>query len=223
VLSLLLDALAPPACLACCSPLETGGLCGRCRASLPRLRDPCPRCALPREAGRCQRCPAGRAAFSQSWAAVAHAGTGRDVVLALKLRGALGAADVMAAQIVAGAPAWLRGGALVPVPAAAARRRRRGFDPAGELAAALGRRTGSPVVRCLARRSADGRQVGRRRHERRSAREAIRVAAEAPDRVVLVDDVHTTGATLQACASALASAGSAQIRAVTYARTLRRA
>jgi predicted amidophosphoribosyltransferase len=49
------------------------------------------------------------------------------------------------------------------------------------------------------------------------------VAAEAPARVVLVDDVHTTGATLQACASALVSAGSSQIRAVTYARTLRRA
>jgi predicted amidophosphoribosyltransferase len=48
----------------------------------------------------------------------------------------------------------------------------------------------------------------------------IRAAAAAPERALLVDDVHTTGATLDACARALAAAGAARIDAVTYARTL---
>jgi predicted amidophosphoribosyltransferase len=144
-------------------------------------------------------------------------------VLALKLRRALAAADVMAAQIATGAPPEVLRGVLVPVPGVAARRRRRGFDPAEELAAALARRTGLPVARCLARGAARGRQVGRRRDERRSSGDVVRVVADVPERPVLVDDVHTTGATLQKCAWALASAGSSQIHAVTYARTLRRA
>ena len=223
MLSALLDVLAPPGCLACCSPRVVGGLCGGCRAALPALRDPCERCALPRIAGRCDACPGRAAAFGGAWAPMAHAGPARDLVLALKLRGALAAADVMAAQIAARAPGWLRDVALVPVPAVPARRRRRGFDPAERIAQAIAARTGLEVARCLAREGPGGRQVGRRRTERRGDTVAVRAVADAPERVVLVDDVHTTGATLDACARALAAAGSADIRAITYARTLRRA
>jgi predicted amidophosphoribosyltransferase len=223
VLSQLLDVLAPPGCLVCRAPLAAAGLCGACRAALPRLRDPCPRCALPRAGGGCQACPARHAAFTRAWAPMAHAGTARDLVLALKLRGALAAAGAMAAQIVAGAPRGLwDGAALVPVPAVPARRRRRGFDPADRLAAAVAARTGLAVARPLERVGGGARQVGRRRAERRAARPGIRVAGPVPVRAVLVDDVHTTGATLESCARALASAGCTDIRAATFARTLRR-
>ncbi len=223
MLSTLLDVLAPPGCLACCSPRVVGALCGPCRAALPFVRDPCPRCALPRRGGRCEDCPGRGAAFGAAWAPAAHAGPARDLVLALKLRGALGAADVMAAQIAAGSPAWLRSGPLVPVPPVPARRRRRGFDPAERIASALARRTGLEVVRCLERTGPRGRQVGRRRAERRTAAAQVRATGPAPERVVLVDDVHTTGATLDACARALTSAGCTEVVAVTYVRTLRRA
>jgi predicted amidophosphoribosyltransferase len=221
VLSLLLDLLAPPGCLVCRAPLGAPGLCSACRAATPLLRDPCPRCALPRP---CAPCPARAAPFAAAWAPVAHDGAARDLVLALKLRGAHAAADVMAAQIAARAPWALlagRGAAvLVPVPGVAARRRRRGLDPAECLAAALGRRTGRPVSPCLRRGGGRApRQVGRRRVERRAPLD-VRATRPAPAVAILVDDVHTTGATLAACAAALRAAGSRTVGALTYARTL---
>jgi predicted amidophosphoribosyltransferase len=145
----------------------------------------------------------------------------------LKFRGALPVADLMAAQIAARVPAALLDGAsLVPVPLHPARRRARGFDQSGRLAAALARRRGLPLVACLRREGPATRQLGASRDTRLSAvaqgRLAIAVEGEPPARVVLVDDVHTTGATFEACARALRAAGSAEVVAVAYARALRR-
>jgi predicted amidophosphoribosyltransferase len=129
----------------------------------------------------------------------------------------------MALHVTERAPnGLLDGAALVPVPGREERRRRRGLDPAQCLARALARRTGAPVADCLVRADAGGgRQLGRARSARRGGRHAVRVAGPLPrGRLVLVDDVHTTGATLDACARALRAAGSLQLAAVTYVRTL---
>jgi predicted amidophosphoribosyltransferase len=151
---------------------------------------------------------------------VAHAGPAREVVAALKFRGALGLADLMAAAMAAGAPAGLLAGSvLVPVPVPAARRRARGFDHAELLARALGRRTGLPVRRALERRGAAVRQLGAPRRERlATGRLSVAVRAPVSGVAVLVDDVHTTGATLAACARSLRDSGTAEVRAITYAR-----
>jgi predicted amidophosphoribosyltransferase len=147
----------------------------------------------------------------------------RELVAALKFRAALPAADLMAAQMAANLPPSLRAGpaALVPVPGQPARRRRRGFDPAAEIAHALGRRLDRPVARCLERRDHGTRQVGAGRAARRApGRIAVAVRGAAPPLALLVDDVHTTGATLDACARALARAGTTVVAAVSYTRTL---
>jgi ComF family protein len=212
----------PPRCAACRAPVRraAGVLCAACRRALPWLVAPCcPRCALPLPCGR--RCPARDAAFDAAWSAVAYEGVARDVLHALKFAAARPLADVMAAQIVACAPPDLLGGVLVAVPAHPARRRTRGFDPAELLARALARRTGLALERPLRRSGAPSRQLGASR-DLRLAPGRLGFAARCPAApvAVLVDDVHTTGATLDACARALREAGAELVAAISWARTL---
>jgi predicted amidophosphoribosyltransferase len=223
VLAEILALIAPPACAACRSPLDPAGegLCPACRRALPWVGEPrCPRCALP---APCAPCPARGAAFARAWAPLAHAGPARALVNALKFGGALALADLMAAQMAAGAPPWLAAGApLVPVPAHPARARGRGFDQAHLLARALGRRTGLRVDPCLRRGGPARRQLGASRRRRVAAGRVDVVARGAvPEWATLVDDVHTTGATLDACARALRLAGAREVCSITYSRTLK--
>jgi predicted amidophosphoribosyltransferase len=222
VLAHLLALLAPPLCAVCGAPLVVGEvLCGSCRRALPWLRAPrCPRCALPRPCGR--RCPATGAAFAAAWAAVAYDGAARELVAALKFARARPLAGVMGAQLAAGAPAAMRQDAvLVPVPGHPASVRRRGFDQAALLARELARRTGLPLAPVLRRRGPAVAQVGAGRATRLApGRLVVVAAAPAPRVALLVDDVHTTGATLDACARALLEAGGSRVGAVTWARTL---
>jgi ComF family protein len=219
-------ALAPPACLACRAPLRDAGaeLCVACRRGLPWLGEPrCTRCGLPAPCGA--PCPARAAAFERVWAPLAYEGPARALVAALKFRGALPVARLMAAQIVSTVPReLLRGAVVVPVPLHPARRRARGFDQAALIAAALGVRGGLPVAPCLQRRGRPTRQLGTGRIGRRAAAERQRLQARAavPRRVLLLDDVCTTGATFDACARALRAAGAQHVAALAYTRTLPR-
>jgi predicted amidophosphoribosyltransferase len=223
----LLDLLAPAACVVCRHGLPPGGgpLCAACRLALPHLEAGalCPRCALPRPCSRRGGCPAAGAPWRMAWAPVAYAGPATGLVAALKFHGALPCARLMAAQIVAGAPTGLLGASavLVPVPTHGRRRRQRGYDQAEVLARALARRTGLPLHTCLVRTGDGTRQLGAGRAERLQAgRLQLRCRGAAPPVAVLVDDVHTTGATLRTAAAALGAAGARDIVAVTWARTL---
>jgi ComF family protein len=117
--------------------------------------------------------------------------------------------------------------ALVPVPLYGLRRRERGFNQARELALELGRRTGLPVWDCLARQRMTRVQAKLRRSERlRNLRGAFVLSPEAGKRgfdakgkrLLVLDDVFTTGATVNACAHVLKRAGAAEINALTVAR-----
>lgn len=226
VVAELLAVLTPPLCVVCRVPTAAGGsmLCPVCVRSMPWLPERrCASCGLVQHRG--DTCPARDAAFACAWSPVAYDGVARGLVRALKYDGTLAAARLMAAQIATNAPSWLLGGdvrsaVLVPVPTVRMRTRRRGFDPAALLARELATRTGLTVDACLRRRGR-ARQVGAGRRQRRdSARLRVELSGEAPaGLVVLVDDVHTTGATLQACAAALRAAGTPRVHAVTYART----
>jgi len=223
VLASLAALLVPPRCLACGAPPRRAGevLCAACRRALPWLEEPrCPRCALP---APCAPCPARRAAFAAAWSPMAYAGPARALVGALKFHGRLPAAGLMAAQLAATAPPGLLDGAtLVPVPAHRARRRARGFDHADRLARALARRSGLPLAHPLRRTGSHARQVGAGRSARLAAAHAtVGLCRAPPGTVALVDDVHTTGATLEACARALRDGGSQRVVALAYARTVR--
>lgn len=196
-------ALVPPLCAACGRSCPRPGiLCSRCRRELEAL--PAPGGGPP---------PGLDAAFSTA----VHDGVSRQLVAALKFRSLLPVAGLMAERIALLAPPGALAGDLVPVPAAPLRLLRRGFDPAAELAVALGRRSARQPCACMARRGG-GRQVGRGRTRRLGDPPRVRVAAAPPLDAVLVDDVLTTGATLSACARALREAGARRVTAVTFTR-----
>jgi ComF family protein len=196
--------LAPPRCGACAAPCTAGdAICTGCAEELRRARP-------------------GRVAIAGvgpvSWAAP-YEGVARELVGALKFQRRVGLAAVLAESIAIALGPCPPTIAVVAVPAAPARRRSRGFDPAELIARALAARLGLAPAAPL--RRADGpRQVGRRRAERLLAPPRIWPVADAPERVLLVDDVLTTGATLQACAVALHRSGATEIRASVFARAL---
>jgi ComF family protein len=161
-------------------------------------------------------------------AAGEYDGALRDVIHAFKYRGRRSLAAPLA-RMMAAAGADILDGAdcAVPVPLHPWRRLRRGFNQAADLAVALD----VPVVHALWRLEATPAQSGLTSRERqRNVRDAFRLSPLLGRRrraitggvVVLIDDVRTTGATLEACARVLKEAGACEVRALTAARALRR-
>lgn len=154
------------------------------------------------------------------WAAAPYSGVARELVAALKFRALLPAAEACAARIASAVPPDLLQGALVPVPPSPRRAQMRGFDPAREIASALARRTGLPLLDCL-QRTDGARQASRGREARMRRPPQVRPAAPAAAAVALVDDVWTTGATLSVCARAARQAGAKTVVAITFAHRAR--
>jgi ComF family protein len=205
---LLGDLVAPRICWSCSDLVRRGDpLCARCRASLHRLA-----------------ADAVVVSGLHVWAPVAYSGPARDLVRALKFRGAIALADTMAAQIVANAlPGLLEGRAIVPVPLHPRRLRKRGYNQAAAVAAAVARRARLEIADCLVRSGQSVTQVGRNRAERTAGPVGeITATGRVPTSAVLVDDVVTTGATLGACRDALVANGALDVAAVAFARTIGR-
>lgn len=159
-------------------------------------------------------------------AAFAYEGVLRQALSRLKYGAAARLAEPLARSAVPPLAPFLEqqpAAALVPVPVHAERLRQRGYNQAALLARHVGAVLGMPVVDVLGRARPTSQQHRLNRAQRlRNLRGAfaLRAGARAPPRVVLVDDILTTSATLEACAAVLRRAGSQRVVGVAIAREI---
>jgi len=222
--SVLLDLLLPRRC-ACCA-LPGVELCAACLQLLPRVRPPlCARCGAPTQwpVRRCRECSGRRLGFATARAAVEYDERVRKLVAAWKeyaLRRLASFAVALVAEAIPRPPADTVVSFVPPDPD---RGLKRGHHPAAALAAGLGAAWELPAVPLLERPRAAPPQRGLELPaRRRNVRGAFASCRAPPARVVLVDDVYTTGATASEAARTLLRAGARHVDVVTFARTVRR-
>ncbi|WP_422393633.1 ComF family protein [Achromobacter veterisilvae] len=218
-------------CPLCGARVAGARLCPGCEADIlaagPDARPRCPRCALslPRGAPCCAACLGAPRSFARTVAAFDYAPPADALILMLKARLRLGMAPVLArlmAAAVARDGPLPAGVLLVPIPASRASLRRRGMNPAAEIARGLAAELVLPLARgVLLRRREAPRQTGRsRRARRRGAVGLFACGGGVSGRhVAVVDDVMTTGSTADAAAVALLAAGAASVTVLVAART----
>jgi ComF family protein len=218
-----LDFLLPPRCGGCRA--VGSWLCARCRGKIRRLEEPlCRRCGIELEIARREcGCRSRLKSLTRLRSAVAYEGPAEAAIQRFKYEGWRRLAGPLA-QLVAErlAVEGLAAGLVVAVPLHAERRRQRGFNQAELLASELRRRLRLPApVGELVRTRPTPPQVGRdrlRRFENVQGAFAWRGPGMNGDSVLLIDDVATTGATLDACARALREGGAGPVTGVSIAR-----
>jgi ComF family protein len=234
IVDAVMSVVLAPSCAACDELLDQpsrGPVCDRCWRSILPLTPPlCDRCGDPLSTwrpvsvppGRCPRCRRAARSIDRARAIGSYDGALRAIVHALKYEGRRSLARPLAALMRQRGEDVLRGACcVVPVPLHPSRRRHRGFNQAED----LGRHLDLPMIRALARVRATATQTGlpaaQRHRNMRNAFAATRSCAALVNRiVVIVDDVCTTGATLEACGSVLKNAGIREVRVLTAARVV---
>jgi len=221
-----LDLLFPQACIGCGK--EGGLLCTACCRLLPRLTPPlCPRCGKPQSGDRlCPACAGGQMAIDGIRSPFRFMGVIREAIHQLKYQNlrllALPLARLMGDYFVTEP---VPGEVLVPVPLHQKRMRERGYNQSSLLAQELSNIIRVPVVEdCLIRNQYALSQTKTMAVEQRRNNVARAFACRnrelAGKEVLLIDDVATSGATLNACAATLKAAGAASVWGLVVAQEI---
>ena len=211
----IVSTIAPHECLRCGA--ENTVLCTACSAGLVRVPERCYRC-LTNNLGHktCKSCRAG-STLHAVYPVTMYEGVAKDLIHALKFERSQASADVVANLLAERLPE-LGGIVITHVPTATSRIRMRGYDQAALIARRLATQLGVEYVPLLSRLGQQ-RQVGKNRSERRNQMQELFIATkkQPPKHVLLIDDVITTGATLEACARILKNAGVKRVSAAVFA------
>ncbi len=224
------ETLWPTRCAVCDRPGEL--ICSQCRLQLRYIEwwRACPRCGAP--VGRVQCCECNsvmmqalerdEVSFDAMASVVEYDEAAARIVRAWKDAGERRLCHEMALMMARAAPAeWLAGAPVAtPVPATAAALRRRGFDHTAELTRDLSRLLGITYAETLARPTTHDQRALGRKGRARNLNGSFKVAGDAAvaPYLLLIDDVCTTGATVNAAADALREAGAKTIHCLTFAR-----
>jgi ComF family protein len=206
-------------CLASPEPFLAEHFCVTCRTPFAN--------SAPLDAsGRCSLCRLGINGFDAAYSFGEYDGALRELIHLFKYGGVAPLANTLGALLSRALPRDAAVDVIVPMPLHWRRRWRRGFNQSELLARSVGQRTGVPVACAVRRRRATPPQAGLTRAERRDnviGAFAVRDrGAVSGRRVLLIDDVLTTGATASACASVLKRCGARSVTVLTVARVDRR-
>jgi ComF family protein len=230
-----LDLLFPPLCTSCRIPVsEPYSLCAECWRAIAFLDGPCcVQCGYPFDfdpgpGTRCAACLARPPAFDTARAVMRYDDKSRDLILAFKRADRLDLVPAFANWLVrAGRTLLDETDLIVPVPLHRSRLWQRRYNQSALLAQELSRRTGRPADPFLlarVRRTPSQGEMRSAKARRRNVLGAFRVVNQpllSGKTVLLIDDVYTTGATLEACARALKRAKVQRIFVLTLARVVR--
>jgi ComF family protein len=210
-------------CLLCGSLTRDGIWCRACAAALPRLHRPhCPQCALPTPLGeRCGHCMKRAPHFDRTVAAFAYAFPIDKLIQAFKYNERLLLADALADELAQRVE--ILPDCIVPMPLHPARLRERGFNQSAELARRIATQTDRPLLLHACQRVRDTlpQSTLTWKARRGNMRRAFTCSAEvAGKHVAVVDDVMTSGASMNELAQALRRAGAREISVWVVARTL---
>jgi competence protein ComFC len=221
-LSALADLFYPERCVGC-ERRASDVLCRTCFDALPRVGSPvCGRCGLPTAFATlvCEECKNVDFGFQSARAPLKYDGVGKQVVHALKYRGYKRVVGRLAAPLMLQVVGEDHFDAVVPVPLHSSRLRKRGFNQAELLARGVAEKMKATVSDTLEVVRSTRDQVELSAAQRR-ANVAGAYTATKPLRgkILLIDDVFTTGATMSACAGTMVRAGAKEVHALSLCRT----
>ncbi len=216
----LISIVAPHNCLVC--DAEGTLVCSNCASVLVCVSPPrCYRCyKLTTRSSTCKKCRK-ISSLSHVWITTQYTGVSKELIHVLKFERTRAATDVIVRAMLSSLPDEYQNAIVVPIPTATSRRRLRGYDQSVLIASGISKHLHLPMKQLLVR-IGQSRQVGSSKADRlkqlEHAYKVIRKDKVQGSHIILVDDVMTTGGTLESAARTLKKAGASRVDAVVFAR-----